>query len=198
MSVEVEDIVEKYRSSKMNVRLLIATIVGLLPALYYWTEEGERIQYDLDSAIQQKDTAETKFENGKRKVAQLPALLAKLSEIETQLRAAKKILPDSIHINNVLAAIGNLESEYNVKVTKFVPGTEIQPNPQIEYKELSIALEISGRFPQVMQFFDSLVHLPNLTHLRDITLEAGEEEEDNEASQGGLVAKANLILFKGL
>ena len=195
--MELDDIVEKYRSSKMNVRLMIATVVGLLPALYYWTDEGERIQYDLDDAVARQSSAVSKFESGKRKVAELPALLSKLSDIEGQLRKAKRILPDTVEIDTVLAAIGTLEGEYGVKVIRFQPGVEVQPNPQIEYKEQAVELEVSGRFPQIMQFFNSLVHLPNLTHLRNIQLETSDDRDEGE-NPDGVVGRAKLVLFKGM
>ncbi|SME93247.1 type 4a pilus biogenesis protein PilO [Pseudobacteriovorax antillogorgiicola] len=196
--MELEDIVDKYRGAKMNVRLLIAVVVGLLPALYYWTDEGERIQYDLDSAVSRKGSAESKFENGKRKVAQLPALLSKLSDIEGQLGKAKRILPDEVEMDTILASVGTLEKEFNIQITRFQPGQEVQPNPQIEYKEVPVTLEVRGRFPQIMQFYDSLVHLPNLTHLRNISLENVEGDADGEGASRMVVGRSKLILFKGM
>lgn len=194
--MELDELIEQYRSLVLKKRVALAFVIGLLPAIYYWSDEGERIQEDLETSEIQLQTSEGKYNDGKRKAAKLPSLLAKINEIETQLDSAKKVLPDKIEISKILNAIGVLEKEYGVTVVKFLPKQEVQPNPQIEYKEVPIDLEISGPFNQTMRFLDSLVHLPNLTHLRNILIETGDGGGDSGPKK--IVTKSKLIVFKGM
>ena len=192
--MEIEDLVDKYRNSKSSVRILLVLSLAVLPSLYIWMEEGDRIALDLEDVSLEESTARSRLGQAKRKVAQLPGLLNRLSEIETQLVRARNVLPDNIEIDRTLAVLGTLEAQYSVDVLKFTPGDEVRPANGLDYEELPIDLEIEGRFNQVMQFYDSLVHQANLTHLRSVEMERSGGEDNQEQL---IRSKSRLILFKG-
>ncbi len=199
--MELEDIVDKYRSAKLQVRALLLVFVGVLPALYVWTSQAETLDGLKLQAEGEVAEERGKFEGARQKVAELPVLLAKLSEIEDELTKAKQILPDKIEIDSILASLGNLEKELDVKLVKFTPGQEVQPNPQLEYKEIAIDLDLRASFPQTMRYLDRLVHMPNLTHIRNIQFSQPLSGGGNEAEGAEPVlldSRAKLILFRGI
>lgn len=196
----MEELIERYKDLNIKNRMIILILAAMLPTYYYWTGEGDTLQEDLEIAEQDLSRAERSLNKHKGNSAKLPELNAKIANIQVELEKAKKILPDRVFINKTLAHIGKLEKDYQVKVNRFEPGAEVQPNPDIDYKELPIDLEISGQFPQVMRFFDSLVHLQYLTHLRDVLIERQEVSQVESAAnvRTEVVARTKLILFKGL
>jgi Tfp pilus assembly protein PilO len=200
--MELDDLVDKYRGAKKQVRFGLVALVGLLPALNMWLNEGEALEARKQQVESEVAEERNKFEAARQKVAELPALLAKLTEIEDDLAKAKQILPDRIEVDTILSALGNLEKELGVKIVKFTPGQETQPNPQLEYKEIPIDLVLRAPFPHTMRFLDRLVHMPNLTHIRNIQF--GELAETDEASKEQigespiLESNAMLILFRGI
>ncbi len=198
--MEIEDLIDKYRNGKKQVRYGLVGLVALLPALNTWLNQGESLELRRTQAETEVNEERQKFEAAKQKVAELPALMAKLSEIEEELNKAKQILPDRIEMEAILSSLGNLEKELDVKIAKFTPGVETQPNPSLEYKEIPVDLVLQASFPQTMRFLDRLVHMPNLTHIRNIQFSTPNMDANAKKNAEPLVleSSAKLILFKGM
>ncbi|RZA23829.1 MAG: hypothetical protein EOP10_11660 [Proteobacteria bacterium] len=205
--MELEELSDKYRALKPQMRYGILAVIGLLPAVYLWMDTGDslevrRVQVEADYAAERQT-----FEDARQKAAELPALEAKLSEIEGELVKAKEFLPDRIEIDSILAFLGGLEKEFDVKLVKFTPGIAAMAQGALEYKELPVELIMNGTFANTMRFMDRLVHMQNLTHLRNITfsspeakevtVEEGKEPPPPETSKR-VDCNAKLILFKGV
>jgi Tfp pilus assembly protein PilO len=197
--MELEDLIDKYRNSKPQIRFGLTGLLALLPALNAWLNQAEAPGARRAQVESEVGNERQKFEAAKQKVAELPALMAKLSEIEDELNKAKQILPDRIEMDNILASLGKLERELDVKITKFTPSAEYQPNSGLEYKEIPVDLVLQAPFSQTMRFLDRLVHMPNLTHVRNIQFGNRIQEASNEGSEAPVLeTSARLILFKGL
>lgn len=200
--MELEELVDKYRAAKPQVRYGLIAVIGLLPAVNMWLNEGDALEERKAAVETEYSTERDKFEAAKQKAAELPALLAKLSEIETELNRAKQILPDKIEMDGILAALGNLEKEMGVKLMKFTPQPEVAGEAGLEYKELPVEITMQGSFSNIMRFMDRTVHMQNLTHMRNIQFTATEQsDEEKKASSNEprkLEATARLILFKGI
>jgi Tfp pilus assembly protein PilO len=200
--MEVEELVDKYRTARPQIRFGLIVVIGLLPAVNMWMNEGESLE-DRRTAVESDYNAERdKFEAAKQKTAELPALLAKLSEIESELKKAKQILPDVIEMDSVLATLGTLEKEMGVKLMKFTPNPEVPGEAGLEYREVPVDITMQGQFSNIMRFMDRLVHLPNLTHIRNIQFSvmelSDEEKKTPKREPRRLESTARLILFKGL
>lgn len=205
--MDMEELTDKYRALKPQKRYGLLAMLPVLMAVYYWLDTGEalearKIQVESDYQVERQA-----FEDARQKAAELPALEAKLSEIELELERAKEFLPDKIEIDSILGFIGKLEKELDVKVVKFTPGVEMSGQNGLEYKELPVEIVMNGTFANTMRFMDRLVHMQNLTHLRNIQFTSTEEDkEDSAANETAEVAEpgpkrvdsqAKLILFKG-
>ncbi len=197
--MELEDLIDKFRNSKPQVRFGLAGLVALLPALNTWFNQGEALEARRGQVESEVAEERQKFEAAKQKVAELPALMAKLTEIEDELNRAKQILPDRIEMDAILGSLGKLEKELDVKIAKFTPGQEYQPNPSLEYKEMPVDLVLQAPFPQTMRFLDRLVHMPNLTHVRNIQFGNSVQDPGKKGSEAPVLeTSARLILFKGM
>ncbi len=190
-----ETLVYRYKSLKTLHRYLIVFGVAVLIGLWHWTDDGGELEENLTAAQQEEEGARAKFEAAKKKAGQLPALMQKVSEVEGQLERAQKHLPKSIEFDEILARIGVMEKELGVKMMHFKPNEEVQPNPQLQYKEIPVEITLKADFASIMNMFDRLVHLDQLTHIRDITFKA---ETGDDIPPGTTVATASLILFKSM
>ena len=199
--MELEDIVDKYKTAASHIKVALILALGLLPSLYIWTEEGDRLELDLQDANSQLAVAQTQYSNARSKVDRLPQLLTRINEIELELDKAKNVLPDQVEIDKLLSLLGTMEEQFNIRLINFKPNEVQRPRPDLEYSELPIELVLQGNFKQVMQFYDSLVHLPNLTHLREIQINrqdtAGATTEARDGDQTIVNSQAKLILFRG-
>src|SRR5690606_20750015 len=123
-----------------------------------------------------RDAIKAKIDNAVNSSSELPELERRVTQTEQGLEKARRYLPPSIEFDEVLSATGMLEKELGVQVMKFVPGIETQPNPDIRYAEVPVEITVKADFNRVMQFFDRLVHMEKLTHLRNITFESTMKE----------------------
>lgn len=196
--MDLEDIVDRYREVPQKKRWIIIGILALLPALLHWYEEGDYLAQELEQARINESAERSRLESAKRKVAELPSLLNKVSEIEAALDKARRILPDKVEIDSILASLGKFEAELDVSLLRFVPGNELQPNAQIEYKELPIEITVQSNFPQIMRFYDKVLHMQTLTHLRSIEFTKVEANEEQQVDNTKIESRAKLILFKGM
>jgi Tfp pilus assembly protein PilO len=194
--MDLDELVDKYRGAKKQVRFGLVALVSLLPALNEWFTSGEILEGQRVQIESELSAATEKFNAAKSKIAELPALLTKLTEIEGELVKAREILPERVEFDSILSALGGLEKDFGVTIAKFTPGQEVQPNPQLEYKEVNIDLELRGDFGSTMRFLDRLVHMPNLTNIRNIQFTARSNSKPGENPI--LDSKAKLILFKGM
>ncbi|MBC7660507.1 MAG: type 4a pilus biogenesis protein PilO [Chitinophagaceae bacterium] len=204
--MELDEIFDKYRAWKPQYRYGLILAIGVIPAINTWQSSGDTLHERKAALDGEVDNEKRKFEVARQKAAELPAREAKLNEIEGELVKAKEFLPDKIEIDNILAIIGGLEKELDVTLVNFKPGSEQMGNGSTEYKEMPVELEMRGTFVNTMRFMDRLVHMQNLTHLRNIdfkSIESTSEEEKKKTELGPPVAKklqstAKLILFKGV
>lgn len=203
--MDLEEITDKYRALKVQLRYGIVGCIAVIPAAYLWIDTGDSLEIRKVQVEQEYQTERQTFEDARQKAAELPALEAKLSEIEIELVKAKEFLPDKIEIDAILAFLGNLEKELDVKLEKFTPGVVMAGASGLEYKELPVEIVMNGTFANTMRFMDRLVHMQNLTHMRNIQFSAPEEEKiDPTVKEVAPVegvkrvnSQARLILFKG-
>ncbi|EFX60343.1 hypothetical protein DAPPUDRAFT_343309, partial [Daphnia pulex] len=103
--MELEDLVDKYRSSTRLTKGLLIIFSGLLPALYLWVNEAESLEFRRNQVETEVAQERAKFEAARQKTAELPALLSKLTSIEEDLKKAKLILPDTIAVDSILGEL---------------------------------------------------------------------------------------------
>ena len=199
--MDIDVIIDKYRQTAIFKRLVLVAFIGTLPALNYWYDEADSLKARLDGLTSQESDIQSQLDATKLKVAELPALEAQIGAVEGELQTAKKILPGQIYMDKVLAEIGYLEQNRGIKLVKFVPGNEVKPIDSNDYVEVPVELSVKGEFSDVMDFYDSILHTPYLTHIRAITFvrDAAIDNEDkqNAKKENLIVSNSKMILFKG-
>jgi type IV pilus assembly protein PilO len=168
--METEELKERYKVLPLWARLGIAALVGALPALYIYYEEGDVLAADLETVIQDEESARIKFEKAREKKTNVPKLEEQLAFTEEQLVKAKKKLPDSYRIEDVLQRAATIGKEVGVRFVSFDPGDEKRGTGDYRYMEMPIATEIDGTFNQIAAFMDRVVHLESSVFVRNIAM----------------------------
>lgn len=190
--MDMDELTDRYRNANFVVRLILVLVTAaIVPAFIVW-DEAPGLQEELENAEAAHAAMKAKLAKAERDKAGLPALEQRLRTVESGLDRARKILPKSIEFDQILSATGLYEKETGVRLVRFAPGEEIQPDPAIRYAEIPVEITVRADFGRVMQFLDRLVHMEKLTHLRNISFETSTDK----AEPGIVTAKASLILFR--
>ncbi len=168
--MDFEELKERYKMLPLWARFLIAGIIGLLPGAYIYYDEGDALQAQLDEVGSKESEAREKFEQSRQQKANLPKLEEEMAFTEEQLLKAKKKLPDTYRIEEILQTAATIAKEVGVKLVIFDPLDEIQHPDGYKYVELPIKTEIQGRFGQIASFFDRIVHLETSIFVRRLEI----------------------------
>lgn len=183
----LEEARENYKSLRSSTRIGIMVLLGLLPAGYVYYTEVLTISEQLEVA-QQTKTAETKkYQDAKKKKEELPKLEERFATVTEELRKAQEKLPSKFHMDDILHSTASVAKEIGVKMMSFKPSAERMVAGAHRYAELPIKLNLIGKYNQIINFFDSIVNLEKIVHLRNISLKANR--------QGGPASNAGLILI---
>lgn len=193
--MDFESLVYRYKNLKLVYRILIGLSLAVAIGYYQWSSDGDELEGRMQTAQQDSEAAKNKLEMSKKKAAELPALLQKVADVGVQLERAQQHLPKHVEFDDVLAKLGGMEKELNVKMMHFQPKAEVQPNPTLNYKEIPVELTLKSDFSRIMSFYDRIVHLDQLTHIREIAFKA---ETGESETPGTVTATASLILFKSM
>lgn len=193
--METGELIDRYRNTNSIMRSLLLIAAAVIVPLFILFEDGTLLSEELEMVRQSHDATKIKLDRAVRSTAELPQLEQRLAGIELGLDRARRFLPKSIEFDEILAQTGLFEKELGVQVVRFVPGAEAQPNTEMRYAEVPVEITVRAEFGKAMQFFDRLVHMDKLTHLRNVSFE---RSRDVDADAGEVVAKASLILFRDL
>ena len=192
--MDFDELKERYRGLPIWARLLIALGIGLVPAGYVYYNEGEALTTELDEARTERDRAQVKLDRSIEKKKKIPEVEERLAELEEQLSKAKKVLPDSFRVEEVLQKAAVIAKETGVALNLFNPEEEKPGAGDYKYMELPISTEIEGRFNQIATFFDRLLHLEQSLFVRAIDI--GSILPDGEAANEDLTKSPHRIALE--
>ena len=186
---------ENYKELSYKQRALIMLLVGILPALYIYYEEGSGLLDKLQAAHQNNTAENKKYQIAKNKTEKLPLLEENFNKATEQLRKAQEKLPNKIYMDDILHSTASIAKETGIRFKSFKPGTERTQQGGYQYAETPIALDFTAKYSQVMTFFDNIVNMEKIIHLRNISLIA--VRGGAGAGDGVLVdTKVELVVFR--
>jgi Tfp pilus assembly protein PilO len=167
-------------------------VLGLIPGLYFYFDEGQSYEEKLAEITSQEATVRAEFEKARQRKSDLPKLEEKLAFTEDQLTKAKKLLPDSYIIESILEKAATLAYKTNVVLERFKPLAEIgHDSDGYRYMELPIETQITGDYQSIATFFDKVAHLDTTIFIRNIAITPAASnatlQQRAQAAQGNLV-----------
>ena len=168
--MDSEELISRYKLMPMAARLLIALLLGIIPAYYIYLEDGDELEKQMNDVKEKLSTLEGKFEKERAKRNKLPELEAKLAFTEQQLKESSKRLPETFLMNDILQEASTIARDVGVELQVFDPGTPEPAGDAFKYMEMPIELVISGKYTQIANFYDRLANLEKMVHVRNIRL----------------------------
>jgi len=108
----------------------------------------------------------------KRKAAQYRKMVALLKEAKGNFELAKKKLPQTKEIPNLLASITASGQASGLSFLLFEPRSEVKKD---FYAEIPMAIKVSGDYRSVAFFFERLSRLSRIVNIRNIKMRPEKE-----------------------
>lgn len=162
------------RLSKLNTlqRLLICVgCYAILVAPFVWFSYLPKFD-KIDTLSTELDSLEKKLNIAKRKAAQYRKMLALLNEAKGNFELAKKKLPQTKEIPNLLANITASGQASGLSFLLFEPRAEVKKD---FYAEIPMAIKVSGGYRSVAFFFERLSKLSRIVNIRNIKMRPEKE-----------------------
>lgn len=180
----MEELLERLKNAPLIAKVALAILLGSLPNIYTYTEETPVLEQGREQAVQERERQRMLYIKAKQDAEKLVKLEVTLKNIRENLTQAKKYLPDKIEMDEVLHTIARFCKRYSVDLDKFQPKAEEPSTSQARYITKPIEVELVGRFVDIARFFDSVVHLQKIVHLRNVRLtKAGEQNQDDNREE---------------
>ena len=175
-----EELKHRYKVLPLWGRLLAAAIIGILPGVYIFFTEGMDLYDTVDNLSAQAESAKARFEKARQQKANLPQLEEKLAFTEEQLQKVKALLPDSVPIEDILQKTATIAKDAGVQLLAFTPAKDEVKAEPYPYVEMPVLIKAQGRYVQVANFFDRLVHLDGSLAIRRLTIARKEAADSAE------------------
>lgn len=195
----LDELKERYKSLRPSTKYALLVVLGLVPAAWTYYDQGMGLQEQLSEANTAKETANQQYQAAKKKTEDLPKLEAKFTFVTEELRKAQEKLPNKFFMDDILYSTANAAKESGIDLVSFKPGDEKIVQGAHQYMEMPVKLSISGRYSQVVNFFDTIVHLKKIVHIRNITMNA--QRKANAGGKGSTVtikSAVDLIVFRSV
>jgi type IV pilus assembly protein PilO len=162
---------EKAQKVKKVQRLLIISgIVILLGGGFAWFVYMPRAQ-EIDCTEKDISDLKEKIRMGKLWGQRLVKLQEDAAQVEKEFEKALNILPNEREIPSLLAGISQLGVDSKLQFRLFSPGKEEVRN---FYVEIPVAMEVGGRFRNVVLFLDKISRMERIVNIVDISLRPSE------------------------
>lgn len=176
----MDELLDKLKAAPNTVKFGLAVLLGVGYNVYSLSIDLPALEERIVQAEQEKENAKSLYTKAKSDAEMLYKLEVALKTIREQLEKAKKYLPDTIHIDEILHTTARFCKRYSVSLDSFAPQAEEPSQSDARYAVKPVSITLSGRFVDIARFFDSMVHLQSIVHVRNVTLEKSTEEVDGQ------------------
>lgn len=193
-----DEIKAKYRLIITWKRLVLCASLAVSPSIYVLVTQWQDLYDEKELSIQERDVAEKNLNDAKEKKKNLPKLEEQIAKLENEIKEAKKKLPDEFLMDQILEKTEIMAQQLGVSLRVFHPGTGVISDTAFKYLELPIRLDVSGTFGQVLSFFDHIVHMDLLVHVRNTSMSLVSNLAEKKVEGEGEKSKISLDDEKAL
>lgn len=113
--------------------------------------------------------------------SKLAKLKEKIAKLEADRQEAAKQLPSEKEIPELLEQVSTLGTQTGLEFVTFKPQAEIVRE---YYAEVPVSVEVTGRFHDILAFFDEIAHLPRIVTIGDIKITKLQAAAETGAGRG--------------
>jgi type IV pilus assembly protein PilO len=162
-----EDMVESINSKSFQARILILLVILVVlgGAFYYlfWEPKQSEIKR-LQTTLQKREKLKNEYENIAN---ELPKFEAENRRLENEFKQASKKLPVKKEIATLIDSVYSAVNASGLTPVAFTPRKEVSKEV---YIEIPIALNVTGSYFELANFFDRMAKLPRIINIRNLAL----------------------------
>jgi len=165
------------RLSKLGALQRLLICIGsyaILVAPFIWFSYLPKLD-TIDNLTDEYEKLERKLQVAKRKAAQYNKMMALLKEARGNFEIAKKKLPQTKEIPNLLANITASGQTSGLAFLHFEPRSEVRKD---FYAEIPVAIKVQGAYRSVAFFFERLSRLSRIVNIRNIKMRPDDKSGD--------------------
>lgn len=151
----------------------------LYPLLSFY-EKFPDSQDRMTQAITARERAEQAFNKAKQQKDNLPRLALLLESTEFELKEASKKLPNEFKMDEILQKTSTLANNVGLFLEDFTPGKGEISGDTFKYLTMPVKIQLTGAFDQVVRFYDQIVHLDLLVHIKNIKFTPVNDKQEKE------------------
>lgn len=133
---------------------------------------------ELKNLKEQSAQLETKIQQDRSIVNNLPQFKAEYERMKEQLGKALSELPNEKEIPTLLTSIASVAKENGLDVIRFKPGNEVRKG---FYAEVPVELKLTGSYHQTAMFFDAVSNLSRIVNIQNLTMGGAKTAEGTTA-----------------
>jgi len=156
---------------KVLVGALFAVLIGLLYFVVFYSD----VDNDLTHAAKAKTQLLGRLEEAKKSREEFQKDADEKARLEVQSQQHKKALPDAAETPNVLSSIQDVATISGVNLTSWSPIEEV---PMEFYAKVPMKLTLTGKFHQVVKFFDGVTKQERIINVEDIKMKKVKDSGD--------------------
>jgi len=154
----------------VSMILIVVVIIGLFYVLVLSPEKSR--QDEIKNSIQ---NIQNEMETKRKMVEDLSNYKREVDKLDQDLKRALKLLPNKSEIPSLLQKFSSLGSKAGLEMVKFEPRPEIMMD---FYAEVPIAVQLSGTYIEITNFFDAIGKLPRIVNIKDIEFKVDNEKQN--------------------
>lgn len=176
VSPELQNRLDQIARLSRGARLgIMAGICAAIAAGYYFLVfEGRNAE--LTQLRAQEVELQRKLSEVRSIAANLAAFEAEITDLEIELAAALRQLPNEKQLEVLLADISNLGKTAGVSIRSFARDKEIVHG---FYAEVPLKIELNGSYHEIARFFDLVSRLPRIVNMGALDVSV-QDESDRE------------------
>jgi len=191
VSPEIQNKLDQVAKLSSGVRIAVVLVVcTVIAAGYYFTVfEGKNAQ--LTELRAQELELQRKLSEVRSIAANITAFEAEIAELEIELAAALRQLPNQKQLEVLLADISNLGKTAGVQIRSFQREREVVHD---FYAEVPLKIELDGTFHEIARFFDLVSKLPRIVNMGALDMKIGSEtEQETELTVNGVATTFRFV-----
>lgn len=141
--------------------------LSLSVAGMYWFVISER-RSALDTAARQETRLLEEYRRKAAEAAHLPKMEEQLSEINTQMRRLRDMLPTSVEISTLVDSISDAAAANRLTIENIRLQSKVKRSHYIEHP---FDIQVQGGYHQIARFVADMASLPRIVTQHDFTLE---------------------------
>ena len=176
-------------STGARIAVVLAVCLAIASGYYFMIFQAKNEQ--LNELRAQELELQRKLSEVRSIAANITAFEAELAELEIELAAALRQLPNEKQLEVLLADISNLGKTAGVQIRSFERQREVVHD---FYAEVPLRIQLDGTFHEIARFFDLVSKLPRIVNMGALDMKiARETEQETELKVDGVATTFRFV-----